>query len=247
VHLVNTNIEANSDEAAGTAFGDLYIDVRKQEKRLLTDCQVLFLPDIDPTHIHYKEWQVRKRSAKKLFDYLKGKNKPLNILEIGCGNGWLSSMLSTIKSSKVIGIDVNGPEIMQAKRLFKNEGLDFICAGFDHAMFAGQKFDVILFAASIQYFQSLSDILMKALSCLSRNGEIHIIDTNFYSPQQVQGAAERTEQYYNEMGYPEMAAHYFHHTVNELKPFNYRVLFNPHRLVNKIGKKDPFYWVAIKH
>ena len=247
MNLVNLSVETKQDETVDTAFGDLYIDVRNQEKRVLTDCQVMFLPDIEPTHIHYKEWQVRKRSAKRLIDYLKEKSKPLNILEIGCGNGWLSSMLLTIKGSKVTGIDVNEPEIMQAKRLFKNERLDFICAGFDPKMFSDQKFDVILFAASIQYFPSIKNILQDALSCLNRNGEIHIIDTNFYSPNQVEGAARRTEQYYSEMGYPEMAAYYFHHTVNDLKPFNYQLLFNPHRLVNKISKKDPFYWVAVKH
>ena len=247
MNLVNLSVETKQDETVDTAFGDLYIDVRNQEKRVLTDCQVMFLPDIEPTHVHYKEWQVRKRSAKRLIDYLKEKSKPLNILEIGCGNGWLSSMLLTIKGSKVTGIDVNEPEIMQAKRLFKNERLDFICAGFDPQMFSDQKFDVILFAASIQYFPSIKNILQDALSCLNRNGEIHIIDTNFYSPNQVEGAARRTEQYYSEMGYPEMAAYYFHHTVNDLKPFNYQLLFNPHRLVNKISKKDPFYWVAVKH
>ena len=247
MHLVNLSIEIKREEAVDTTFGDLYIDVRTREKRVLTDCQVMFLPDIEPTHIHYKEWQVRKRSAKRLIDYLKGKNKSLNILEIGCGNGWLSSLMLTIRGSKVTGLDVNEPEIMQAKRLFKSENLDFICAGFDPAMFTGQEFDVILFAASIQYFPSLKNILENALSCLSKNGEIHIIDTNFYNPYQAEGAARRTENYYTEMGYPEMAAYYFHHTVNDLKPFNYRVLHNPHRLVNKIGKKDPFYWVTVKH
>lgn len=247
MHLVNLSIENKHDEAADTAFGDLYIEVRNRERRVLTDCQVMFLPEIEPAHIHYKEWQVRKRSAKRLIDYLKRKSAPLRILEVGCGNGWLSSMLLTIKGSRVTGIDINEPEIMQAKRLFKSENLDFICAGFVPEMFAGQKFDVIVFAASVQYFPSLRRILENALSCLSRNGEIHIIDANFYRSDQVEDAARRTENYYKDMGYPEMAAYYFHHTMNDLKPFNYRVLFNPHRLLNKLSKKDPFYWVAIKH
>lgn len=247
MHLVNLSIETKHDEAADTAFGDLYIDVRTREKRVLTDCQVMFLPDIDPTHIHYEEWQIRKRSAKRLINYLKEKNKPLNILEVGCGNGWLSSMLLTVKGAKVTGIDINEPEIMQAKRIFKSRGLDFICAAFDPALFAGQKFDVILFAASIQYFESLKNILQSALSCLCQSGEIHLIDTNFYSPRQAEGAARRTEAYYSEMGFPGMSAYYFHHTTDDLKLFNYRVLFNPHRLINKIGKKDPFYWVVVKH
>lgn len=228
-------------------FGDLYIDVRYKEKRILSDSQVMFLPDIDENHIHFREWQVRKQSARRLIDYLKAKNKPLNILEIGCGNGWLSSKLHAMKGSKVTGIDINEPEILQAKRLFEQDNLEFVCTGFNPGMFNGEKFDVILFAASIQYFSSLKEVLTDALSCLKKNGEIHITDTNFYTITEAGRAAKRSKYYYTMMGFPEMAAHYFHHTINQVREFNYRVLFNPHRLVNKITKKNPFYWIVIKH
>jgi ubiquinone/menaquinone biosynthesis C-methylase UbiE len=243
--MTELNREIMEVEAQGSDFGDLYIDVRYKEKRVLSDGQVMFLPEIEANHIHFKEWQTRKRSAQRLMDYLREKSKPLNILEIGCGNGWLSSKLLTIKNSKVTGLDINEPEIMQAKRVFQKDNLEFICGSFESRMFLNERFDVILFAASIQYFPSIKNILDGAFSCLNKNGEIHIMDTNFYTPNEVTNAAQRTKEYYAMLGYPEMAAHYFHHSINDLQPFNYKILFNPKRLINKIGKKDPFYWVVI--
>ncbi len=235
------------DEAESSDFGDLYIDVRYKEQRVLSDKLVMFLPDIEPSHIHFKEWEIRKRSSQRLVNYLKEKDKPLNILEIGCGNGWLSSKLLAIKHSKVTGMDVNVPEILQAKRVFKNDDLEFIHGSFNPGMFLKEKFDVIVFAASIQYFQSVKDILDSVFSCLNTNGEIHIIDTNFYKQDEVANATKRTKEYYEMLGYPEMATHYFHHSIVDLQPFNYKILFNPKSLINRIGKKDPFYWVVVKN
>jgi ubiquinone/menaquinone biosynthesis C-methylase UbiE len=214
---------------------------------VLTDAQLMFLPGVDANHPHFKEWKIRKHSSQRLIAYLAEKNKPLKILEIGCGNGWLSSNLSAIKNSKVTGIDINEVEIMQAKRVFKKNNLEFILASFGPELFLNREFDVILFAASIQYFHSVKNILQSTLSCLSKNGEIHIMDTNFYKPAEISDAAQRTAAYYTSMGYPEMAAYYFHHQLNDLRPFNYNVMFNPHSLLNKFTTKDPFYWIIVKH
>ena len=242
---IDTGITQHPEQNDG--FADLYIDMRYKEKRILSDCKVMFLPDIEEDHVHYKEWQIRKQSSIQLIDYLKAKNKPLNILEVGCGNGWLSAKLHAIPGAKVTGIDVNEPEIQQAQRVFKSDNLEFICTSFDPSMYQRQKFDVILFVASIQYFKSLKGILNKALSCLKLSGEIHITDTNFYTPTEAVRAAKRSEGYFASIGFPEMAEHYFHHTINQVREFNCKVLCNPHRIINKITKKNPFYWIAIKH
>lgn len=247
LEVMEYDIQNNEQEAGEPSFGELYIDVRYKEKRVLTDCQVMFLPDIDPKHIHFNEWEIRKRSSQRLIDCLKAKGRPLNILEIGCGNGWLSAKMAAVKNTTVKGIDANELEIKQAKRVFTNTNLEFFYAGFDPEMFGDERFDVIVFAASVQYFSSLPDVLQSALSRLTKNGEVHLTDTHFYSPSEAASAAQRTFDYYESMGYPEMAAHYFHHTVNDLRGFNYRVLFNPHRLINKFTKKDPFYWIVVKN
>ena len=99
-------------------FEEIYIASRQSENRIYTDEQVAQLPFISPHHIHYDEWQARKRSSDRLKNYLENKNKPLSILEIGCGNGWLSAKLAALKNSTVTGIDINKTEVSQAREVF---------------------------------------------------------------------------------------------------------------------------------
>ncbi len=225
-------------------FEDLYIAVRQQEKRVYTDEQLQLLPDID--HLYYDEWKIRKRSSERLMAYLEKKRKHLKILEVGCGNGWLSAKLSNISGTRVTGLDINEIEIEQAKRVFKKDNLDFIYDSFTDNTFENEKFDVIVFAASVQYFPSVINVLKQALAILRYGGEVHIIDTPFYTPFETEKANERSYRYYAALGFPEMAAHYFHHSISEFWGFKYEILFNPSNPFNRLFKKDPFYWVTIR-
>ncbi|MCQ6959072.1 class I SAM-dependent methyltransferase [Mucilaginibacter aquariorum] len=226
-------------------FGHLYIKVREKEQRLYTDDELRQLPDIDPSHIHYKEWKIRTRSAGRLVNYLRKKQTPLNILEIGCGNGWLSSKLAGIKGAIVTGFDVNELEINQAKRVFNKINLQFFCDEFDAEKFKALSFDVVVFAASLQYFSPVKDILDRVYSHLSPQGEVHIIDTNFYTPQSIKGAAQSTLEHYTKMGCPELAKYYFHHRLDDLQGYKYKVLSNPNSIINRLRKDSPFYWICI--
>jgi SAM-dependent methyltransferase len=226
-------------------FEKSYIASRERESRIYADEVVEQLPSVDPTHIHYAEWMVRKRSADRLIRYLESKAKTLSILEVGCGNGWLSGRLAEIKNSDVTGIDINTIELIQARNIFKRRNIQFKDADIRN-MAPAKKMDVIIFAASIQYFPSLDQVIDSALSLLNRDGEIHILDSYFYKASDAENARKRTDSYYRSIGHEEMTAFYFHHTVQSLNRFNYRILFNPSGLKNKLtGKKDPFPWVCI--
>src|SRR5258708_4522573 len=96
----------------------------------------------------------QERSSERLITYLEKKHKPLRILEVGCGNGWLSAKLSNIPNTRVTGLDINQVEIEQAQRVFKIDNLDFIYDSFNESTFENENFDVIIFAASLQYFPS---------------------------------------------------------------------------------------------
>jgi ubiquinone/menaquinone biosynthesis C-methylase UbiE len=229
-------------------FAETYITLRKKEERIYTDTEVLKLPDIDASHVHYKEWLIRKQSAKKLLSYLNIKASKKSILEVGCGNGWLTNRLAGVTSGDVVGIDINKLEIDQAVRLFKDKyNLRFINTEITSIEFLNRKFDAIIFAASIQYFESLKNILTIASSRLAEKGEIHIIDTKFYSIQDAVLAQQRSDTYYSSLGLPQMSGQYFHHTLEEFKGFNYKILFNPDSLLHKLSfYKNPFYWIVIK-
>ena len=72
-------------------FEKLYLAVRIKEQRIYSNDELISLPHIDNFHPHYSEWQTRKVSSAKMITYLKGKNKQLKILEVGCGNGLVRS------------------------------------------------------------------------------------------------------------------------------------------------------------
>src|SRR6476646_6397970 len=94
-NTIRLNTEANE-------FESVYVDLRIAERRMYTDEEVAWLPAVEEDHIHKKEWDIRKSSCKKLVRYLANKRRSLKILEVGCGNGWLSYHLSQVRHSNVI-------------------------------------------------------------------------------------------------------------------------------------------------
>jgi len=229
-------------------FEQKYTSLRSKEHRMYSDEELSHLPRISEEHPHYKEWIMRRQSSARLTDYLKRKETPLKILEIGCGNGWLSRQLAGVPDSKVIGCDINFTELQQAARVFKDvPGLHFIYGDLENDLFNEEQFDIIVFAACIQYFQSLRDIVLHTNLLLKQKGEIHILDSPFYKPTETDAARNRTLIYYHELGYPEMAKSYFHHTFDELSGFPYEVLYRP-TLVGRylLGNANPFPWICIR-
>jgi ubiquinone/menaquinone biosynthesis C-methylase UbiE len=228
-------------------FEEIYIASRQSESRVYSDEQVAQLPFVDLNHIHSDEWQSRKRSSDRLKNYLENKNNPLCILEIGCGNGWLSARLAAIKNSTVTGIDINRTELNQARRVFSMVDNIYFKEGGLKDIAADKKFDVIVFAASIQYFPSFERIIRDSLSFLNNKGEIHILDSHFYYPKELESAKQRSLAYYYSTGFEEMAAFYFHHSYDSLRNFKYKIIFNPYCLKSKMFRKnDPFPWICIK-
>lgn len=225
-------------------FEEVYINVRKKEQRIYTDDEIAMLPVINPANNHYKEWKARKSSSNRLVKYLRKKEKKLKILEIGCGNGWLCKYIAANVNCTVTGIDVNMAELIQAFRVHQRPNLDFIY-GDPYEVLKGYSFDIIVFAASIQYFPSLKQILNHSFSLLNPGGEIHILDTFFYDEAEVENAAARTKYYYTHLGYPEMSRYYFHHIIPDLETFEYKVLYNGSVIHQLFKTSKPFPWIRI--
>jgi len=239
----------NDNSLEENEFEKLYISLREKELRIFTDREVRKLPEVSRNHPHFKEWKTRKNSCNQLLKYVKQKGHIWNILEIGCGNGWLSAQLAAATRGEVTGIDINRIELKQAKKVFASRrNLNFVAADIRNGIPGDKKYDLIVFAASIQYFDSFKEIINTALQYLTLQGEIHIIDSHFYLPEKIFPARQRTKKYFSEIGFPEMSDYYFHHSLRELQSFNHKVLYNPHSLINKISfKKNPFHWIVIKN
>ncbi len=245
---------------------DLYLKVREKEGRLYSDEVVAQLPSFQKNHTLSNEWQARFQSAVRLRSYLAQKNTSLKILDLGCGNGWLSNFLNQ-DNHYVYGVDQNLFELQQAARVFlssaedggkskkvvndgeKSEKLFFLKADIFSAPFPKESFDVIFLASAVQYFPDLTQLLKTLFDYLKPNGEIHILDSAFYADNEILQAIKRSEEYYQSLGLPEMSRYYFHHRLSELHKFSPKFLYKPMLLRFKkiFGKIDsPFAWVMIQ-
>jgi ubiquinone/menaquinone biosynthesis C-methylase UbiE len=232
---------------AADQFEETYLALRRKEGRIYSDEEVRWLPTVDTSHPYFAEWRIRKHSSDKLTRYLHNKKQSLKILEVGCGNGWLCYQLSKIEHSKVTGIDINKMELKQAQRIFgKIDTLEFFLGEITDERIRSRKFDMIIFAASIQYFPSFDEIISPCLQMLNANGEIHILDSHFYSDSGTLAAKNRSEEYFQSMGFSEMRQYYFHHEMEQLKKYDFKMLFNPSR-IRRIFRTDksPFPWICI--
>ncbi|HWK04830.1 MAG TPA: class I SAM-dependent methyltransferase [Puia sp.] len=252
--LPDSSILTNIRVQGHTRLGDIlfekkYITTRSLENRLCTDDELLKLPEPPLDHPHYREWQIRKRSSRRLVRYLSASKKPLEILDIGCGNGWLAHKLAEIPGTKVTGLDINFTELQQAARVFNDDpNLTFIQGDIRSGVIDDQQFDCIVFADSIQYFPSIKKILYFTLTFLKPAGEIHIVDTRLYKPAEMEAAKRQTIGYYTSLGYPEMADFHFHHCSDDLRSFHHSLLYNPKAFFNRLlDGKDDFDWVRIKN
>ncbi len=241
-----------SDPSQSADFEQTYLAVRQQEGRLYPDDVVQRLPNLPSEHPLYKEWQMRRDSYRKVHTYLTRIKRPLTILDLGCGNGWLSNKLADITDPKVYGLDKNRIELEQAANIFSHKSnLIFFYGDIFEDLFPETRFDIIILASVIQYFPHLQSLLNRLQELLAPRGEIHIFDSPLYTEESASAARQRTIDYYQKMGYPHMANFYFQHRWSELAGFHYQVKYDPSSYVQRIRRRllkelsSPFPWILI--
>ncbi len=230
-----------------------YLAVRQREGRVLSDDQVLKLPQTDSlSRAQRREWRWRARSLGRLLRYLSRRPAGLCILDLGCGNGWMSMQLSGLPDSDIWAVDVNLPELEQGARVAQAAGKTNITFAFADILkntLPEAHFDVVLLAAAVQYFPELPALLAAARRVLKPGGEIHLLDSPFYPNEQKRAAARAaTLRYYTEKGVPEMAGYYHHHLWADVQPAGGANLnAGPWaRLLQKLRWSAPFPWVRVR-
>lgn len=243
--IVNNGVMYYSEP--GGKFESMYLKLREAEGRVYDDDTVLYLPEVPPCHRHYKEWLVRKRSVKMVLKYI-SKNKNIKeILELGCGNGWLAANIAGSTGCNVTGLDVNVTELEQAARVFGDKvNLKF---AYGDVFGIDEKFDMILLPSVTAYFEDLKGLIKKLLGNLNSGGEIHITDSPFFDNKPA--AKRRSLNYFKKMGFEDMAEHYFHHSLSDLIEFNHRIEYDPTTFIHKANRAfdkstPPFYWVVVR-
>lgn len=216
----------------------LYLGVRKAEGRVLSIEALRALPKVASSDPHAREWQIRTSTADRLIQYLRRREEPLHILDLGCGPGWMTARLAGDLRATAVGIDCNRSELERGAEAFDGvEGLHLVYGDIFEPIFGDASFDVIVVASVLQYFSEPSVLMERLRDLLKPGGEILIADTPLYRREELPAAAARTKAYYTGIGFPQMAEHYHHHSLDDLAPFSPVVLYDPDSMFSLISRK----------
>lgn len=224
-------------------FEKNYLSVRQKEQRILSIDWIRKLPEVPENYIHYKEWQIRKKNIGRFLKYLSKKKKSLRILDIGCGNGFFTHSMAA--QHTVVGVDVNLTELKQAAEAFHSSAIVWYYCDILNVMLPESKFDLITFCASFQYFDDPVTLLNRCRDLLVSGGEIHIIDSPFYTDQTKLLAKNNSLNHFTKMDVEGMTKYYHHNTTEVLKNFAYRLAYKPNKLLRKFFNDSPFPWIII--
>jgi SAM-dependent methyltransferase len=143
------------------------------------------LPFCDQSDANAAMWAMRAKTysyfLKHVLQPLEVRLKrPLDMLDLGAGNCWLSNRLS-LRGHRSVAVDIFADERdgLQAARHYQNV-FPVIESDFDHIPIATQSFDVAIFNASFHYSVNYLETLSEVRRCLRPSGLFVILDTPIY-------------------------------------------------------------------
>lgn len=109
--------------------------------------------------------------------YLKEEHEPLKVLDVGCGYGFIGTVISVINSSYVEMIDVNKRALHLAKRNTKKlKGFNGLIYESDAYQNVNNKFDIIITNPPIRTGkEKVLEILLGAFDHLNVNGKLYFV------------------------------------------------------------------------
>ena len=82
--------------------------------------------------------------------YVAGKR----VLDVACGEGYGSYLMSLWGAKSVCGVDIDTPTVENAAAMFKNDGLEYMCCNAETLPFPDYSFDVIASFETIEHLEN---------------------------------------------------------------------------------------------
>lgn len=226
-------------------FEKQYLLVREKEKRVLSSEEIKALPYPSKGSVDYALWKIRRKNIRRFMSYISG-HSSLRILDVGCGNGFFTNML-TRGGNQVCGVDINLTELTQAAAAFPDPSIHWYYLDLLEENIPEEPFDLVTFCTSFHYFNEPEKLLDKCLRLLKPNGEIHIIDSPFYTEQGRTTAKKNSETYFRSLNAEGMSAYYHHNTLKVLENYSCEFKYKPRRYLTRFLGDSPFPWVLIRN
>lgn len=99
-----------------------------------------------------------------------------NVLELGCGNGYITEYISDITGCRILGTDLSNEAVEQAmeRTKHKRNRLNFSVVNMDCMVLPENTFDAILAIDSLYFVNSLENVLQTATSSLKLHGKLYL-------------------------------------------------------------------------
>jgi SAM-dependent methyltransferase len=182
-------------------FATEYARQRASEGRATTTDELMVLPYLRRGPVA-RQWRVRARSYEALINVVvqplaRSRQAPLDILDVGAGNGWLCRRLARF-GHRAIALDLRADAVdgLGAARACLDSGeapFSLVCGSFDALPLRDQNFDVVIFNASLHYALDLTQVLREAVRVARSGARLVILDSPFYGNERA-GAAMVAEK-----------------------------------------------------
>ncbi len=158
------------------------------------------------------DWQIRRASFEALIERVVvpiavQQNRPLRILDLGAGNGWLSNQLAQ-RGHAVAAIDLSTNDFdgLGCYRFYES-AFTPVQAEFDHLPFGDDSVDLAVFNASFHYSTDYARTLGEARRVLGPSGQAVVMDSPVYADKSggEQMVQERQSEFSKKYGFPSNA------------------------------------------
>jgi malonyl-CoA O-methyltransferase len=117
---------------------------------------------------------IQHKVSQHLCDIISVSQPPSNILEIGCGTGFLTKkLIQKFPNAHITAIDISSKMVVHCQNKFtKNPRINFLKMDGENLKF-NQKFDLITSNMSIQWFSNSIHSIEEIKKYLSKNGQLY--------------------------------------------------------------------------
>lgn len=173
----------------------------------------LNLPYKDISGRNSDQWTIRARTFRTmerdiLAPLARRHQRPLHILDLGAGNGWLSYRL-TLLGHLPVAVDLltNDFDGLGAAIHFSSRVRPLfprVQAVLDRLPFASSTFDLVIFNASFHYSENYQLTFAEAFRCTRPGGAIVIADTPWYAKEESgqEMVEEKHKRFTSTYGFP---------------------------------------------
>jgi ubiquinone/menaquinone biosynthesis C-methylase UbiE len=130
--------------------------------------------------IYYRDVPERRREIDEAAERLKQLAAGKSVLDLACGTGYWTQILSTTAAS-VVAVDISAEMLQEALKKTYSGSVEFLRANLDALPFREDCFDLIAigFWFSHQPKQEYDQFFKNIMHPLKRGGSIWLIDNNF--------------------------------------------------------------------